>query len=333
MTVRVVSVAHSSEVAHARREVSAKAVELGFNDEDNGRAALVATEICTNMIKHADGGDLIVRPLEEPAGCGLQLLGLDKGSGIADLARCLQDGYSTAGSPGTGLGAITRLSQRFDIYSKPGKGTALVAEVWPGSKRQPRAALDVGAVVLPKPGEQVCGDTWCHLRRPNGFVVLGVDGLGHGHHAAVAAAEAYRVFDAFANESLVNIVQSMHEALRPTRGAAVALVEVDWVANMATAAGIGNVIAAIARGSSTKRIALDNGIVGHTVPRFRELTYPWSDDAVLVVHSDGLSSGWLLERYPGLIQHSAALIAGVLYRDFTRGRDDVMVVVIKRAPQ
>lgn len=331
MSVQVFSVSHSSEVAHARRGVTAKAAELGFNTEDSGRAALVATEICTNMVKHVGRGDLIVRPLEGEPSCGLELLGLDKGPGIADLGKSLQDGYSTAGSPGTGLGAISRMSQRFDIYSKPDKGTALLADVWPGAKLPPPTGLDIGAVVVPKPGEQVCGDTWCHKRRANGFVVLAVDGLGHGHHAAIAATEACRVFEAFPDESLVDIVQRMHEALRPTRGAAVALVEVDWHAGVANAAGIGNIVAAIGQTHSIKRIALDNGIVGHTVPRFRALTYPWSADAVLILHSDGLSGSWQLERYPGLLQHSAPLIAGVLYRDFTRVRDDAMAVVIKRA--
>jgi hypothetical protein len=282
------------------------------------------------MLKHAERGDLIIRPLEGTSGCGLELLGLDKGPGIAYLGKSLQDGYSTAGSPGTGLGAINRLSQRFDIYSKPDKGAVILAEVWSGGQPPPVTELEIGAVVVPKSGEQVCGDTWCWKQRANGFVVLGVDGLGHGHHAAIAATEACRVFEAFSEESLVSIVQRMHEALRPTRGAAVALVEVDWVASSANAAGIGNLVAAILQPGAVKRIALDNGIVGHTVPRFRELTYAWSSEAVLVLHSDGLSGGWQLDRYPGLLQHSAPLIAGVLYRDFSRGRDDAMVVVIRR---
>lgn len=330
MSVQAFPITHSSDVAHARRGVSAMASKLGFNAEDVGRVALVATEICTNALKHAEGGLLIARTLEGRAGHGLELLGLDRGPGIADLARSLKDGYSTAGSPGTGLGAIDRMSQRFDIYSKPDKGTAVLAEIWQGA-REHRRDFDIGAIVIPKSGEEICGDRWCHQPRTNGFAVLAVDGLGHGEHAAHAAAEACRVFDASPPDSLAHMVQRMHEALRPTRGAALALVEVDWNAKVAIAAGIGNIVAAVAHPESTKRIALDNGIVGHTAPRFRELTYPWPEDAVLLLHSDGLSASWQLDRYPGLLQHSASLIAGVLYRDFDRARDDAMVVVIKRA--
>lgn len=324
------SITHSSEVAHARRGVSAMASKLGFNAEDIGRVALVATEICTNALKHADGGTLLARRLQGPTATGLELLGLDRGPGIVDLSRALQDGYSTAGSPGTGLGAIERMSERFDIYSKPDKGTAVLAEVWQDAKAQ-RTGLDIGAIVIAKAGEDACGDQWCYVERPHGFAVLAVDGLGHGHHAARAASEACRVFEASPQGSLADIVQRMHEALRPTRGAAVALVEVDWNAKVAIAAGIGNIVAAVAQHDATKRIALDNGIVGHTAPRFRELTYPWSEDAALLMHSDGLSGSWQLDRYPGLLQHSAPLIAGVLYRDFDRARDDALVVVIKRA--
>jgi len=50
---------------------------------------------------------------------------------------------------------------------------------------------------------------------------------------------------------------------------------------------------------------------------------------MLVLHSDGLVSHWSLDAYPGLAARDPSLIAGILYRDFTRGRDDVTVVVAK----
>ena len=68
---------------------------------------------------------------------GVEILALDKGPGIRDLERSLRDGYSTAGGAGTGLGAISRLSSEFDVYSPPGKGTALLARIWPGEPHSP----------------------------------------------------------------------------------------------------------------------------------------------------------------------------------------------------
>jgi hypothetical protein len=127
-------------------------------------------------------------------------------------------------------------------------------------------------------------------------------------------------------------MQILHEGMRPTRGAAVTMLEVDWDAGRVTSVGVGNVAAALITGSETKRIATDNGIVGHVMSRPRELTHACQPDTVLVLHSDGLTANWQAERYPGLMQHHAALIAGVLYRDCTRGRDDSLVVVIRRTP-
>ena len=95
-------------------------------------------------------------------------------------------------------------------------------------------------------------------------------------------------------------------------------------------AAIGNLVAALVTNGVVKRLASDNGIVGHTVLKFRELAYPCSAETTVILHSDGLSSGWQLDRYPGLVKHRSSMVAAVLYRDATRGRDDSLVVVVKR---
>jgi anti-sigma regulatory factor (Ser/Thr protein kinase) len=320
-----------SEVAPARRGVSAFASSLGFNTEDAGRAALVVTEIGTNMVKHGGGGELICKQINDGARRGLELLGLDKGSGMADVGKCLRDGYSTSGSPGTGLGAMERLSQRFEVFSRAGLGTAVLAQLWPDSRQPSAQRLEVGALMLPKPGETYCGDAWCHAERIEGVLVLGVDGLGHGIAASRAAHEACRVFETEKHRPAIRIMQSMHEALRPTRGAAATLLEIDWDAGRATSVAVGNVQAAFVNGTEIRRIAADNGIVGHVISRPRELVHECRSDSALIMHSDGLTANWHLARYPGLMQHHAALIAGVLYRDCKRGRDDCLIVVIRRA--
>jgi hypothetical protein len=109
------------------------------------------------------------------------------------------------------------------------------------------------------------------------------------------------------------------------------VIEIDWNNGRLLAAGIGNLVAAIVEGNSAKRIPSYNGIVGHATPRIRELGYPIAPSAAVVFHSDGLSAAWQPERYPGLMQHSCATIAGVLYRDCKRGRDDSLVVALRRA--
>jgi anti-sigma regulatory factor (Ser/Thr protein kinase) len=208
------SIGDVSEVAPARRGVSAFASGLGFNAEDAGRAALVATEIGTNLVKHGGGGELIVKQINGGTRRGLELLGLDKGSGMADLSTCLRDGYSTTGSPGTGLGAMERLSQRFEVFSRAGLGTAVLAQLWPDSRQPSPQRLEIGALMIPKPGETFCGDAWCYTERVEGVLVLGVDGLGHGMAASQAANEACRIFETEKHRPAIRIMQSMHEALR-----------------------------------------------------------------------------------------------------------------------
>jgi anti-sigma regulatory factor (Ser/Thr protein kinase) len=323
-------VTESSQIAQARRAVAALAARQGFDEEDAGRAALVATEICSNLVKHGNGGELIAQPLERGDSRGVGLIGLDKGAGIDDLAKCLRDGYSTGGSPGTGLGAIRRMSQLFDIYSQPGHGTAVVAQLWSGGRSPPAHPIEIGAIVVAKPNEVECGDTWCYVERAGGVLVMGVDGLGHGLGASQAASMACNVFMTEKTRAPGAVLERIHANLRTTRGAAAIVMEIDWDRRQLLSAGVGNLVAAIVEGSTAKRIPSYNGIVGHARPRIRELSYPISPAATVVFHSDGLTASWQPERYPGLMQHPCATIAGVLYRDCKRGRDDSLVVALRR---
>jgi hypothetical protein len=160
---------------------------------------------------------------------------------------------------------------------------------------------------------------------------MGVDGLGHGLGAAQAANMACDVFLTEKTRPPGMVLERVHQALRTTRGAAAILIEIDWTQQQLLAAGIGNMVAAIIEGNSMKRIPSYNGIVGHATPRIRELSYRIGEAAAVVFHSDGLTSAWQPERYPGLMQHPCAIIAAVLYRDCKRGRDDSLIVVLRRA--
>src|SRR5262245_56592494 len=111
----VITVTESSQALAARVEARELAEQSGFDDIDAHRAGLIATEIATNLVKHApSGGEILIRRV----GSELDMLAIDRGPGIADLAMSFSDGHSTAGSPGTGLGAIRRLSDECDVFSK-----------------------------------------------------------------------------------------------------------------------------------------------------------------------------------------------------------------------
>lgn len=321
---------HASHLTDARHAALELAARLGFDEDRAGRLALVVTEAGTNIVKHARGGLLVLRVVTVADTPAVEVLALDRGPGIADVARSLTDGYSTAGSPGTGFGALSRLSSTFDIYSRAGAGTAVLARVTArGTGAAAGKGLQTEGLAVAKPGEDVCGDAWTEQRRIDGTMVLVADGLGHGPGAAEASRAAVAAFLGSRDPSPANRLQDVHLALRSTRGAAAAVADVDRARGVVRFAGLGNIAGAIVTPGGSRSMTSRDGTAGVTAARLPEFTYPWSRDAVLVVYSDGLTSHLSLASYPGLLQRHPSLIAGVLYRDFTRGRDDATVVVCK----
>jgi hypothetical protein len=75
-----------------------------------------------------------------------------------------------------------------------------------------------------------------------------------------------------------------------------------------------------------------NGIIGHTMPTLRSTSTPWPSGSRLVMHSDGVSARWRLDAYVGLWNAHPALIAGVVFRDYARARDDATVLVLADGP-
>ena len=332
-----VAVQDSSHTAEARRVAIELASDLAFSDIETGNVALVVTEAARNLLKHAGGGDLILRGSESEGQPMLEMLAIDKGPGIEDIRQSFLDGYSTTGTPGTGLGAISRLSSIHDIYSQPSQGTALLVQIrHRGSRAQERAVaaeqFQVGAVSVALRGEPVCGDSWWFSELPRGTARLIVaDGLGHGLLASQAATEATRLGIQHPTETSVDLMDRIHAALRPTRGAAVAIADVDSGRGVVRYTGIGNISGSIISSTgAVQHLVSHPGTAGHEVRKITEFTYPWHAGSLLLLHSDGLATHWSLERYPGLAARHPSLIAGVLYRDFSRGRDDATVVVLRQ---
>lgn len=327
-----------SQVGDARRLATEIARRVGFDQTDAGRVAIVVTEAATNLVKHGGGGRVVVRALAEDGVPAIDVLAVDAGRGMPNVDACLEDGYSTTGSPGTGLGAIARLSTLFDVYTRPGAGTVVFSRVAARTARatsSPRAVLEVGGVMLAHPGEEVCGDGWAVHRRREATTVVLVDGLGHGRPAAEAAAVAVETFERRPELGARPMVEALHSVLRPTRGAAVAVAAVDLDLCRVTFCGIGNIAGVILGGPAPRRLVSHNGIAGHNLTRVQEFEYEWPAGGMLVLNSDGLVTDWSLDRYPGIMRHRPAVIAAVLARDFARGRDDVTVVAARerrRAP-
>jgi anti-sigma regulatory factor (Ser/Thr protein kinase) len=325
-----IPVTEASQPAAARRAAVALAQDADFDEPAVGTLALVVTELATNLVKHTRGGELLMRRLGAEGQEGIEVLSLDKGPGMSNVAQSLGDGYSTAGTPGTGLGAVSRRAGAFDLYSQPGKGTAVVARVFAQRRKGSPHAQSVGIVRQAKPGEAVCGDSWIARWFADGWVCAVADGLGHGviaSDAATAIIDAVRL--APARLSPVEIVEAAHQAAKPTRGAAFGVAVLDEAAGVVRFAGVGNIAAVVVKGAERRHLVSYNGIIGHEYRKLSEFSHPWQAQSVLLLHSDGIGTQWDLERYPGLLARDPSLIAAVLYRDFKRGRDDATIVVLK----
>lgn len=326
-----ISLSDSSSTAEARRVGARMAVELGLSETRAGEAAVIITEAARNAVVYGGGGQVLLSGIKSSSGAHMDILALDRGPGIADLTRALQDGYSTGGTPGTGLGAIQRMADTFDVFSSP-KGTAVFARIVqaePSQGAQP--TVNFSAFTAPYPGEAACGDNVSWESTGDRSIVLVVDGLGHGPQAAEAADEAVRIFRTYSSDAPASMITRLHDALKKARGAAAAVAEIRPSAGTLVYAGVGNIAGSILSSTLSRSLVSHNGTLGHVMARVQEFKMDWPRDGVLIMHSDGLQSRWDLSRYPGLLAKQPALIAGVLLRDFRRDRDDVSVLVMKGA--
>lgn len=321
------AVEDASQVGEVRRAAQALAIELHWHEEAAGRLALGVTELGTNLVRHAGGGALLLGI----DGAAVELLSLDSGPGM-DVERCLQDGFSTGGSAGTGLGAVKRLAHRFSAFSLPQRGAVISARFEAAVPRAaaPRAGLAVAGLGLPAPGEHISGDGW-GLRVKNGRTeLLMADGLGHGPQAAEASDMALTLFHRATATAPAAVLEDAHATMRSTRGAAVAMVAIEAGLDRLAFAGAGNITGRLISGVSDRSLMSQPGTLGVQIRSLQDVAYDWPEHAILVLYSDGIVSRWNLADAAGLLQCEPMVIAGWIMRDHCRGRDDATVVVVRR---
>ncbi|MEO8855627.1 MAG: anti-sigma regulatory factor [Burkholderiaceae bacterium] len=326
----VFPIGDASRVGEARRHAQTLARAAGFGEVPAGRLALVVTELATNLLKHAKQGRLLIAGRIQPP--AVEVLSIDEGPGIGDLDQCMGDGFSTGGSPGTGLGAVRRLADDFDIYSSVPAGTLIVARVRAvkAVDTVPEAKFRVGAVAIAAPGEVVSGDAWALAIDDAQVAVIMADGLGHGPDAAIAAQAAMRVFERNPFAEPRSTLESAHVALHGTRGAAVCTALADAASGSIRLAGAGNVAMRVLSGISDRTLLSQHGTVGLQMRRTEEVRGEWPAHASMVIHSDGIQKRWLAAVIVPVLARDPVLAACLLVRDFCRGRDDVSIVILRR---
>ncbi|HYX33319.1 MAG TPA: ATP-binding SpoIIE family protein phosphatase [Oligoflexus sp.] len=331
-----IAITEPSQVGEARRNATALASSLLFNETETGKVALVVTEIGNNILRHAESGELLIRSVHDANGTGVEILGVDHGAGMSNINRCMEDGYSTTGTAGIGLGGIRRLSGTFSVDSTPGKGTVVLSRIYRTHPKHPSlrtASFDWGVVMVPHPHERVSGDGYFVLEAPGVCTAMIVDGLGHGLPAAEAAQKACHMMQEFGHQPLDDLLQNIHLGLRGGPGAAIGIARILVDQQQLRFIGIGNIAGCLVhRDGTSKSVMSYPGIIGHEIRKPKEMTYSWTENTTLVMHSDGLQSQWNAHAYLQAMASESSLLAATLYRDFNRGRDDVTVLTIKWRP-
>ena len=121
-----------SEIAAARRAGNELARRIGFDDVRTGQLAIIISEAATNIVKHAQRGEILLRKVLRGGTAGIEVLAIDSGPGMANVRQHMQDGHSTTGTYGVGLGlgGAKRLADAFYIDTVPGAGTTVTIAKW-----------------------------------------------------------------------------------------------------------------------------------------------------------------------------------------------------------
>lgn len=314
----VVPIQDQSHIALARRSAAEIASHTGIDQQRISAVSVVAIELANNLLQHAGGGQLFIHYIESIG--ALDIMAVDHGKGMPNVELCLNDGYSTASTPGLGLGAVRRFSTRFSAYSLPGRTTVVASRM---SERKPTP--DMAVISVPIYGETLNGDAWSVS--DDGRTFLLVDGLGHGILASDAANAAVSVFRKNQDASPAQIIEKVHAALRSTRGAAGAVAQIQSDDRTIEFAGVGNISCTLLGNSRSQSLVSHNGTLGHQMRRVQQFSYSCGPRDLLIMHSDGLTTQSKLGIPPSLLAEPPSVIAPLLFSEQLRGRDDATLLV------
>jgi anti-sigma regulatory factor (Ser/Thr protein kinase) len=323
-----------SFIAYIKREIHTNVTQARFNQHQVGEIDIVVSELSSNLVKHAGGGELLFRCFNSgEKDSTFEIVSIDSGPGIPDMMRMSRDGVSTVGTLGNGLGAITRLSTFSQVYSIPKWGTIVYSRVSTNKDsfiEHSTLSMDIRSLCVNKPRELVCGDGYAIKKNKDDLQVFFGDGLGHGVHAEEAVKAAERCFMESKEVEPVEILRQIHEAVRKTRGLVALVATFNEKNNEWKICGIGNVLARMYSGIQYKNYMSYNGTVGMTIPNsMKDSIQQGEKNQHFVVCSDGIRTRWEINRYPSVFKYDGKILAACIYKDYTRRTDDSSVLIAK----
>jgi len=324
----------SADVLLAAKSASRFADSLGFSPAECEELALVLTELSTNLLKHAPGGALRLSRIEAPGRVGIQIESDDTGPGIPDLEQAIVDGYSTAGSLGTGLGTVNRLVDELAACSRPQPGgLRLICQRWIRPRTNGLRMVDLACGVatrsyrlLPENGDAFIVKQW------ERHALVGViDGLGHGQFAQRAAQTARQYIEHHYDQPLESLFRGAGRACRATRGVVMALGHLDLDRHKLTLASVGDIEVRLIGNPERFNFIVKRGIVGLNTPNPVSSEHSWTSDSLLIMHSDGLRTKWTWDEFSDVAGAAPQVIAKRLLEGLGRVDDDATVLVVRNS--
>ncbi len=318
-----------TDVGVARREIDGFKDLPYFTPLTLAEAKLVITELGSNLVKYAGGGEIIFR-FSGLSGF-IEIMAYDQGPGIKNFTKSFEDGYSTGGSSGSGLGAIKRFSSKLIFASIPGDFTCFYAQLKnKDAPKKPLSHFDHHWINFAIPGQKTSGD-WTGIeetKEETHFLLM--DGLGHGSEAADSSTSVGNYFRRNFNLSPESLWEGMFQEANAKRGGVLGFGEIHHEKEELTFFGMGNVQAAIYQyGEKPKHLISKSGLFGKDQNLPKPQILPFPKGAILVLHSDGLSNVTSKDFPSELYGKESPVIAAYLMHKKIRNTDDASILIIK----
>ena len=333
-----VSIEEEPQLVKVRHEIEKLAKEIGFSEKEIGEISIVVTELAENLIKHKTvNGKIIYSPITDEKRKGIEIVSVDEGPGIAKIEAVLEDGFSTTGSLGIGLGAVKRLMTEFTINSNVqkdslgGLGTRIVTRKYLPFAREPekvnKAFTRYSVFSKSKTDETYNGDNYFLHHYEDKTMIAVIDGLGSGRMAFEASLRARQFLVENYHAPLEEIIHGIHQSLRLTRGVAISIALISDTANTLEYVGIGNVMGRVYNSPTPLNLVNYNGTLGIALQRFKVFSYPWQVGNIIILTTDGISTKYNFDKDPSLLKQHPIIIANAIFRDFSKTHDDATILV------
>jgi anti-sigma regulatory factor (Ser/Thr protein kinase) len=321
-----ISVLDEASVSLVRERVRETGAAAGLPHEATASLVTAASELAHNQLVHGRDGRVAVRLVHRRADVGVEVVAADRGEGIADPERALRGGGVSPSGLGIGLAGVLSLSDEVDIDVRLGEGTCVWARKFPtrGKRRL------VGVYGRPIEGERISGDDAGFARSDGQLMIAVADGLGHGPDARTASALAIDTTLSAPSAHLDELIESVHDKLRKTRGSVLGIARVDASGTFESSIA-GNIVGQVlGRHGASRRLAGVSRALGMPGPARRAQVdrEVLGTIEVLALYSDGLSSHGVLGHDDVLLRAHPIVLAQHLLSRFASTRDDALVAVV-----